>query len=148
MSVSSHWPLDAGRLEEALPEPGPIHSVPVDLEALNEVTGGDVEFAADLVASYISSSQQLLTKILHCFARGDRYQLARAVHQLAGASANVYATRLRELCFDLERAAKTVTLARLEQHITQVAAELTRVIDVLANRVDDRTGIGAHARGT
>ena len=120
-----------GGREEALPELAPTHSAPVDLDALNEVTGGDVEFAADLVESYISSSRELLTKIQDCFARGDRYQLARAVHQLAGASANVYATRLRELCSDVERMAETVTAAQLEQHMARVSAELARVTAVL-----------------
>jgi HPt (histidine-containing phosphotransfer) domain-containing protein len=125
-------PLDAGRLEEALPQLAPTHSAPVDLEALNEVTGGDVEFAADLVESYISSSHELLRKILDCCARGDRYELGRAVHQLAGASANVYAIRLRELCSDLERAAETVTAAQLEQQMARLTAELALVTDVLA----------------
>jgi HPt (histidine-containing phosphotransfer) domain-containing protein len=111
----------------------PTDSVPVDLVALNEVTGGDAEFTADLVESYITSSRELLTKVRDFLASGDRYQLARAVHQLAGASANVYAAPLRVLCSDLERAAETVTATQLEQHITCVAVELARVTDVLAN---------------
>jgi two-component system, sensor histidine kinase and response regulator len=114
----------------------PTYPAPVDLVALKEVTGGDAEFTADLVASYITSSRELLTKIRDCLASGDRHQLARAVHQLAGASANVYASPLRVLCSDLERAAETVTAAQLEQHITHVAAELARVTDALANMVD------------
>lgn len=115
-----------------MPQSAQTHSAPVDLVALNEVTGGDPEFATELAESYISSSRALLTKIQDCCARGDRYQLARAVHQLAGASANVYAARLGELCSDLERAAGNVPTAQLEQHIDELAAELTRVTDVLA----------------
>lgn len=115
-----------------MPEFAQTHSAPVDLVALNEVTGGDPEFATELVESYISSSRELLTRIRDCFARGDRFQVARAVHQLAGASANVYAARLGALCSDLERAAENVTAVQFEQHIGLLAAELARVTDVLA----------------
>ena len=116
----------------------PTRSAPVDLTALSEVTGGDADFAADLVESYLTSSRELLAKVQDFCARGDRRQLARAIHQLAGASANIYAAPLRELCSDLERAAETVTAAQLEQHIARVCAELGRVTDVLATVVGHR----------
>ena len=116
-----------------MPQFAPTQLAPVDLAALHETTGGDVEFAADLVASYITSSGELLTRIRDCVARGDRHQLARAVHQLAGASANVFATPLFELCAELERTAENVRSAELEQHIATLAAELARVTDFLAN---------------
>ena len=129
-----------------MPQFALTHPAPVDLVALNEVTGGDAEFAADLIESYISSSHDVMTK-LRDFAHSDRHQLARAVHQLAGASANIYAEPLRELCSDLGRAAETATAAQLEQHIERVAAELARVTDVLANIVGNRAGVRAHAPG-
>ena len=123
-----------------MPPFAPTHFAPVDLAALHEVTGGDADFATELVESYLTSSRELLAKVQDLFARGDRYQLARAIHQLAGASANIYAEPLRALCSDLERAAETVTEAQLEQHIARVAAELARVSDVLANMVGGRAG--------
>ena len=129
------------RLEEVLPQLAPTCSAPVDLTALNEVTGGDADFAADLVESYLVSSGELLTQVQDCYARGDRHRLARAIHQLAGASANVYAGPLSELCSDLERAAETATAVQLEQHIARVAAELARVTDVLSSTIGNRAGI-------
>jgi len=129
-----------------LPQVAPTCPAPVDLAALNDVTGGDADFATELVESYLTSSRELLTRIQDFFARGDRYQLARAVHQLAGASANIYAEPLRELCSDLEHAAETFTAAQLEEHIGRIAAELARVTGVLANVVGDRAA-SAHAPG-
>ncbi len=136
-------PLEVKRLEELLPRFAPTNSAPVDLAALTEVTGGDAEFTADLVESYIASSSELLTNARDCCARRDRYQLARAVHQLAGASANVYAASLRDLCSDLERAAETAPMTQLEQHITRLADELARVTDVLENMRDHAKRCGA-----
>ena len=118
-------------MEEALPQFAPTHCAPVDLAALHEMTDGDAEFAADLVQSYVSSSRELMTMVRDYFARGDRRQAARALHQLAGASANVYAAPLHELCSDLERAAETVTVAQFEQRMARMATELARVTDVL-----------------
>jgi len=122
----------------------PTCDAPVDLATLNEMTGGDIEFAADLVDSYIGSSGELLRKIRDGFARGDRHELARAAHQLAGASANVYAAPLCELCSGLELGSTTATAAQLDQHIAGVAAELARVTDILANMVGDRASVSAH----
>jgi len=115
-------------MPELLPRPAPI-----DLPGLRDLTGGDVEFAADLVQSYVNSSAELLRKIRDCHVRGDRQQLARAAHQLAGASANVYAGPLRDLCSSLECAAVTLTVGQLEQHIAEVRAELARVTDAMTN---------------
>jgi len=137
--------------EPTLPAPGQGALSPsqsVDLLTLNEITGGDHEFAADLAQSYKDSSGELLTKIRDCFVRGDRYQLAREVHQLAGASANVCAAPLRELCSDLERAAETATEAQLEQRIAQLAAELARVTVCLAGLIGDCASVSAHAADT
>ena len=115
-------------MPELLPRPAPI-----DLPGLRDLTGGDVEFAADLVQSYVNSSAELLRKIRDCHVRGDRQQLARAAHQLAGASANVYAGPLRDLCSSLECGAETLTVGQLEQHIAEVRAELARVTDAMTN---------------
>jgi hypothetical protein len=56
----------------------------VDLVALSEMTGGDAEFAADIIGSYLDSSRELYVQIRACLACEDRRQLARLVHQLAG----------------------------------------------------------------
>ena len=111
----------------------PAPPAPIDLEGLQELTAGDVEFAADLVQSYVASSGELLAKIRESQACGDRQQLGRAVHQLAGASANLHAVPLRDLCSSLERATGAATMAQLERYVSDVSAELSRVIDALTN---------------
>src|SRR5690349_15190708 len=123
-------------IEPALPAATPDflpRPAPIDLPGLRELTGGDVEFAADLVQSYVHNSVELLTKIRDCHLRGDRQQLARAAHQLAGASANVYAGPLRDLCSSLECAAVRLTVGQLDQHIAEVRAELARVTDTMTS---------------
>jgi two-component system, sensor histidine kinase and response regulator len=100
---------------------------PVDRRAFHEMTGGDAEFAADVARSYLDNSRDLFAQIRACLAAADRRKLARLVHQLAGASANIHATALRELCLQLESSAPSVETAELEGAVTRIGAELTRV---------------------
>src|SRR5690348_11756842 len=72
----------------------PLPCAPVDLQGLRELTAGDIEFAVTLVQNYRNSSRELLTQMRACLVRDDRRQLARSAHQLAGASANIYAAPL------------------------------------------------------
>jgi HPt (histidine-containing phosphotransfer) domain-containing protein len=90
------------------------------------MTGGDAEFVADLASSYLDNSRELYAQIRACLAR-DRQQVARLAHQLAGASANVHAAPLRELCLNLENIAPTASTAQLEEALTKIGAELARV---------------------
>jgi two-component system, sensor histidine kinase and response regulator len=122
-------PLNVQQLEEVLarfglsePATGPAQPA-VDLRALAEVTGSDAEFAADLARSYLDNSRELYAQIRACLLSNDRPQLARAVHQLAGASANIQAVLLRELCLSVERVASTASPEELDE----LGAELARV---------------------
>ncbi len=128
-------------------ETAPVLQAPVDLEGFNELTGGDIEFAVTLVRNYQNSSRELLTQMRACLARDDRRQLARSAHQLAGASANVYAAPLRSLCSNLEQVAPTANAAQLERQIAELATELTRVHYALANTITDGSSVSeAEAR--
>jgi two-component system sensor histidine kinase/response regulator len=125
-------PLNVQQLEEVLVrfglnEPASAgRPPPVDLAGLNEMTGGDAGFAADLASSYLDNSRELYAQIRACLAK-DRQQVARVAHQLAGASANVHAAPLRELCLNLENMAPTANTAQLEEALTKIGAELARV---------------------
>jgi two-component system sensor histidine kinase/response regulator len=125
-------PLNVQQLEEVLVrfglnEPASAgRPPPVDLAGLNEMTGGDAGFAADLASSYLDNSRELYAQIRACLAK-DRQQVARVAHQLAGASANVHAAPLRELCLNLENMAPTANTAQLEEVLTKIGAELARV---------------------
>jgi signal transduction histidine kinase/DNA-binding response OmpR family regulator/HPt (histidine-containing phosphotransfer) domain-containing protein len=115
----------------------------VDLAALSELTGGDTEFASDLARSYLDNSQDLFTQIRTALTRGDRLQLARLTHQLAGASANINAGLLREFCLTLERAAPAAPVPELEQGVSRIAGELARVGECLLEYSTSRRLSGA-----
>jgi two-component system, sensor histidine kinase and response regulator len=119
----------------------PVRSPPVDLLALNEMTGGDAEFAADLARSYLDNSRELFSQLRTCLADADHRQLARLAHQLAGASANVHAVPLRELCLSLEKSAPSADFRELQDGVRKIGAELARVSATL--RQDSQLVTGA-----
>jgi two-component system sensor histidine kinase/response regulator len=117
-----------------------LRPLPVDLAALNEMTGGDAEFAADIARSYLDNSRELFAQIRACRAETDRRQMARLARQLAGASANIHAVPLRELCLQLEESAPAATAGELEDGVTRIGVELTRVVSALTQESERVTG--------
>ena len=98
---------------------------------LKELAAGDDEFIRSIADSFSKSSSALLASMRNSLVSEERRQLARAAHQLKGASANLYAETLRSLCADLEVQAKTLGTTQLEDKINRVAAEIDRTCAAL-----------------
>jgi CheY-like chemotaxis protein len=105
----------------------PAAPAPIDLEQLRELTGADAEFARSLADSFASSSRELIAAMRAAAGRGDRESLARAAHQLKGASANIYAWSMQASCADLESRAASLSATELESHVASLSAEIDRV---------------------
>jgi two-component system sensor histidine kinase/response regulator len=105
----------------------PVTPAPIDLSQLRELTGADAEFARSLADSFASSSRELIAAMSAAASREDREQLARAAHQLKGASANIYAWPMQALCAELETRAATLSPRELESHVAALSAEIDRV---------------------
>jgi len=105
----------------------PAAAAPIDLAQLRELTGADAEFARSLADSFASSSRELIAAMAAAATRGDHAQLARAAHQLKGASANIYAWPMQALCAGLETRAASLSARELESHVAALSAEIDRV---------------------
>jgi HPt (histidine-containing phosphotransfer) domain-containing protein len=57
--------------------------------------------------------------------------MARLAHQLAGASSNIHAAPLRQMCLDLESSLPAAGTAQLEAAVAGIGDELARVCEVL-----------------
>ena len=66
----------------------------VDLEALLELTGGDVDFERELIATFIESGDKCLAEIIAALKANDFETIGKRAHALKGASANIHAHRL------------------------------------------------------
>jgi PAS domain S-box-containing protein len=96
-------------LERSVPAAAP----PIDLARLNEITGGDPDFAKELIETFIDSCEAQIVEIDDAIAAADQRSLARSAHKLKGACANIHAEEMRLLVAHLESEALTTNIADL-----------------------------------
>jgi signal transduction histidine kinase/CheY-like chemotaxis protein len=100
---------------------------PVDLSKLDEVTQGDAEFTAELLATFFASAAQSLDEVGQATASADRHQLARIAHRLKGAAANIHAVTVAETAARMEQDAKVASI----EELVSLTAELRSQVDQL-----------------
>jgi PAS domain S-box-containing protein len=144
-------PLDVRRLREVMTKfgmadsaltPSGVESVlattwnaPVDLTQLLALTDHDPGFIRELIDAFVVSAGAIAREFKDAFERTDRAALARTAHKLRGASANLHATPLSELCAELETHAISWPTSAIAAHIAAIDVAAKHVIDYL-NGVD------------
>ena len=103
---------------------GPGVSGAIDLLKLAELTAGDAAFLGELTDAFVSSGQQALEEMRMHIAAGNSEQLSKAAHKLKGASANIYAEKLRDLCAALETGCGTLQPEQQRLHLEKMVAAL------------------------
>jgi HPt (histidine-containing phosphotransfer) domain-containing protein len=115
----------------AQPQPSPLNSneIPLDLERLNRISRGKVEFQQRLVEAFIKNAQPGLEQIRHALHVNDFATIEQQAHRIKGASANVGVQVMPQVAAQLEQQARAKTLdgaakqlEALEQQLAQVKA--------------------------
>lgn len=96
---------------------------PKALNNLKEMVGGDDDFLAELVDTFLTQAPQLLADIRQAIANGDAAGLRLAAHSLKSNSAEFGAMTLSELCRELEFMGKADTLEGAADLTDRVEAE-------------------------
>jgi PAS domain S-box-containing protein len=104
----------------------------VNMEALHELTGGDVEFERELVDTFVSSGDQCLADIVAALAVRDWETIGKRAHSLKGASANMQAHPLSVAASELENAARAQSVQELDGLVHQLKDRLNAVNAALA----------------
>jgi histidine phosphotransfer protein HptB len=79
----------------------PLNS-PVNLEQLNQISEGDVEFEIEVLQVYVEDISQRLDKIRDQIVSNDWSQIMGQAHHLKGSSSNVGAFQVHLLALQLE----------------------------------------------
>jgi two-component system, sensor histidine kinase and response regulator len=116
-----------GRYLKADTEPGAV-----DIDALHELTGGDVEFERELIETFVSSGDQCLAEIVAALEVSDCETIGNRAHALKGASANIQAHTLTVAASVLEHAAREGSVQDLEGLVHQLKTQLRAVNDALS----------------
>jgi HPt (histidine-containing phosphotransfer) domain-containing protein len=94
---------------------------------LLETIGGDREFLAELVQTYLADCPALFAELRGALAGGDAGGVRRAAHTLKSTSATFGAGELAAQCREIEAAATAGSLAGLEARVDQAVASYGRV---------------------
>ena len=122
-------PLEPSQLANCLGRYLTADSAPtaIDLPALRELTGGDVEFERELIDTFIRSGDACLAEILAALRASDLETIGRRAHALKGASANIHARPLSAAASQLEHAARANSLGEIDTLVRQLGEQLRAV---------------------
>jgi HPt (histidine-containing phosphotransfer) domain-containing protein len=119
-----------------------LSEVEVAVTNLLEITGGDPEFLAEMIDSYLETTPPLLLKLHDSLAANDAAAFRLAAHTLKSGSADFGAMSLSQLCARLEEMGKSGELNgaadlvnEAEGIYEQVKIALTAVRDEQINGV-------------
>jgi HPt (histidine-containing phosphotransfer) domain-containing protein len=108
------------------------------IEFLLGLDDGEGVVLAEIVREYLIVSDEGYTELLRLVGEGDRDGIERTAHTLKGASANVGATGLADVCAGLEMRARQAQLSNAAELIEQFEDEFDRVraaLQVVTTRV-------------
>jgi histidine phosphotransfer protein HptB len=106
---------------------------PGALAELRDVAGGDAEIYAELLDAFLADADRYLLEMQGTLAPDASAELGRAAHSLKSNAMSVGATRLAELCRDLETAARVGSVPDAPTQVETIAKEL----DVVGEAVRD-----------
>jgi two-component system sensor histidine kinase/response regulator len=104
-----------------------------------DIAGDDAEFAAELIDTFVQGGVQILDEVRAAARSQDAAALARAVHKLKGASANLHITNLSLLALDVETRAKSGVASDWNSDATMIESELAKVNHSLRKLADELT---------
>ncbi len=112
---------------------GHLDEVPLNLERLEELSRGDVEFQQELLQVFMEDALTYLEEVKLALSAGDCVALARRAHQLKGSSATLAIRRMPELAAKLESQAKQNQLVGAVELVTELEQILERLQAFIAN---------------
>jgi PAS domain S-box-containing protein len=127
----------SGAMNGSMPEGAPDPLDRSQIALLLSLDDGQGEALAEIVDAYLTMSAGGSAELERLLSVGDRGALERTAHTLKGASANVGASGLADVCAGLERRARQAELREAADLMEQFETELTRVraaLEVVATR--------------
>jgi histidine phosphotransfer protein HptB len=99
----------------------------INLDYLQELSDGDLEFEKDLLEIYLEDSKLHIEAAKSAIANRDHYTLGREAHHLKGASGNVGAIEMQSLSLELEQKSELQDWQPVNQIIANLEDGLVKV---------------------
>ena len=134
-TVLDRWVTPTGATDAPTPSE-PAHDCPVldpdRFAILRDLDAGDGELLAAVIREFVNDATQLLDTISAAIAEGDPHTVERKSHTLKGASLNLGAVTLTDLCGKLEALGRAGALGTAPRLLETARIEFERVRSVLA----------------
>lgn len=111
----------------------------IDLDRLNEISDGDLEFQQEILQMFVEDVSQKLVALQQGIEAGDLENIIHQAHAIKGASANLGIESMQEIARELEYQATENNLWYLQQKLTQLYRVLDLVKVSIAEQFPTRT---------
>jgi HPt (histidine-containing phosphotransfer) domain-containing protein len=101
------------------------------IDELRDSVGGDQEFIADLVATYLAEGPDHLAAVAAGVAAGDASAVIRPAHTLKSSSASLGALRLSQIAREIEFAGRNDETAALPEQLEAARAAWDATVDAM-----------------
>ncbi len=109
-------------------------SIPIDLDAALERTGGEMDFLEELIDMFIVDFREKYTTLKDSIKQKDAVQVQEIAHSLKGSSANLGLTPLQETFFQLETAGRNKNFFDIDKKIDLLQIQFDALINYWENR--------------
>ena len=106
----------------------------IDLEHLETICGGDLEFEQEVLQMFVEDTVENLEAARQALGKSDCEGLGHQAHQIKGSSANVGATSITAIAARLEAQARQNSLANASEMIDTLTELLDQVRIFMRNR--------------
>jgi histidine phosphotransfer protein HptB len=100
---------------------------PVNLEQLNQISEGDIEFEIEVLQVYVEDVSQRIETIRDAITQNDWSKIMGEAHHLKGSSANVGAGQVQTLAEQLEKLDQSQDQAKALELLNDMFAKIQAV---------------------
>ncbi|WP_254564473.1 Hpt domain-containing protein [Oscillatoria sp. HE19RPO] len=104
----------------------------VNLERLQEISGGDREFEREILQAFVEDAWVSLDLLKKFLTTNDYSAFSNQAHQLKGSSSNMGITVLQNIAFELDKKGEQQNLQGTEQDLEKIETILNELEDYLS----------------
>lgn len=108
----------------------------LNYDYLNEITGGDAEFLAELLSDFLAQTPAMIAQLESALASGDSDTLGKVAHALKGSARSVGADEFAAIAFELEQAGKSGDLSHAPDALQRLRAYWATLSAYLRSQVE------------
>jgi histidine phosphotransfer protein HptB len=114
-------------------------NTPIDIDQLNQISEGDIEFEIEVLQVYVEDVSQRLEQIREAIALHDYPQIMKQAHHIKGSSSNVGATQMQIFASKLEHLDRDQTPQNFLNFIDNMLDEIQVVKQYIAVKAETLT---------